>query len=143
MFAIVRDRDGQAKQRLQALLRRSGRGPETKVRVVSDGEDGMRSMVGCGFNGDEQHVLDWYHIARRFEAIGKSLLYLPHVEDFGDRLGRHWHHFSRARWKVWDGNLCGAHIALTSFDNGVDVHTMLAEKESRRTTSLQEIRTRL
>ena len=104
MFAIVRDRDGQAKQRLQALLRRSGRGPETKVRVVSDGEDGMRSMVGHWFNANEEHILDWYHIARRFEAIGKSLLYLPHLEDFGYWLDRHWGHLNRAKWKVWHGN---------------------------------------
>ena len=143
MFAIVRDGDGQAKQRLQALLRRSGRGPETKVRVLSDGEEGMRSMVGRWFHANEQHVLDWYHIARRFEAIGKSLLYLPHLEDFGRWLGRHWGHLNRARWKVWHGNVYGAYIALTSFYDGVDIHTVLAEKEARRTTGLQEIRTRV
>ena len=143
MFAIVRDRDGQAKQRLRALLRRMGRSSETKDRVLSDGEDGMRSMVGHWFHGNEQRILDWYHIARRFEAIGKSLLYLPHVEDFGDRLGRHWHHLSRARWKVWHGNWEGAHLALASFYDGVNIHTRQAEKEARRTTSLQEICTRL
>jgi len=37
----------------------------------------------------------------------------------------------------------GAYIALTCFYDGVDIHTMLAEKDSRRTTSLQEIRTRV
>ncbi len=143
MFAIVRDREGKAKQQLQALLRRSGRGPETKVRVLSDGEDGMRSMVGRWFNANEQHVLDWYHIARRFEAIGKSLLYLPHLEDFGSWLGRHWGHLNRAKWKVWHGNVYGAYVALTSFYDGVDIHTTLGEKDSRRATSLQEIRTRV
>jgi hypothetical protein len=82
MFAVVRDQDGRAKQHVQALLRQSGRDLETKLRVVSDGEDGMRSLVGKLFNANEQHVLDWYDIARRFEAIGKGLVYLPHVEDF-------------------------------------------------------------
>jgi hypothetical protein len=33
-------------------------GLETKVRVASDGEDGVRSMVGGWFNANEQHVLD-------------------------------------------------------------------------------------
>jgi hypothetical protein len=81
VFAVVRDQDGHAKQHVQALLRQSGRSLETKLRVVSDGEDGMRSLVGKLFNANEQHILDWYHIARRFKAIGKGLVYLPHVED--------------------------------------------------------------
>jgi hypothetical protein len=143
MFAIVRDQDGQAQQRLQAVLRRRGRGPDTKVRVVSDGEDGMRSMVGRWFDGNEEHVLDWYHIARRFEAIGKSLVYLPHLEPFGYWLGRHWGQLNRAKWKVWHGNVYGAYVALTSFYDGVDIHTMLAEEDSRRTTSLEQIRVRV
>jgi hypothetical protein len=78
VFAVVRDQDGHAKQHVPALLRQSGRSLETKLRVVSDGEDGMRSLVGKLFNANEQHTLDWYHIARRFEAIGKDLVYLPH-----------------------------------------------------------------
>ena len=82
VFAVVRDQNGRAKQRVQALLRQRGRDPETKLRVVSDGEDGMRSLVGKLFNANEQQILDCYHIERRFEAIGKGLVYLPHVEDF-------------------------------------------------------------
>ena len=66
VLAVVRD--GRAKQDVQALIRQRGRGLETKVRVVSDGED-MRSMAGKWFNANEQHILDWYHIARRFEVI--------------------------------------------------------------------------
>jgi hypothetical protein len=100
VFAVVRDQDGRAKQHVQALTRQRGRSQKTKVRVVSDGEDGMRSTVGQWFNANEQHILDWYHIARRFEAIGKSLIYLPHVEDFKHRLSRHWHYLNRAMWKV-------------------------------------------
>jgi hypothetical protein len=50
VFAVVRDQDGRAKQDVQALIRKRGRGLETKVRVVSDGEDGVRSMAGKWFN---------------------------------------------------------------------------------------------
>ena len=39
----------------------------------------MRSLVGKLFNANEQHILDWYHIARRFEAIGKGLVYLAQL----------------------------------------------------------------
>jgi hypothetical protein len=108
VLAVVRDQDGHAKQHVQALLRQTGRDLETKLRVVSDGEDGMRSLVGKLFDANEQHILDWYHIARRFEAIGKGLVYLPHFEH---RLSRHWHHLNRAKWKVWHANLYGASIS--------------------------------
>jgi hypothetical protein len=131
VFAVVRDQDGRAKQHVQALLRKGGRGPETKVRVVSDGEEGMRSIVGRWFNANEQHVVDWHHIARRFRVIGKCLVYLPHIEDFKYRLSTHWQHLNRAMWKVWHGNLYGANIALTSFYDGVDIQTMVAEADSR------------
>jgi hypothetical protein len=102
----------------------------------------MRSLVGKLFNANEQHVLDWYHVARRFEAIGKGLVYLPHVEDFGHRLSRQWHHLNRAKWKVWLGNLYGASIALSSFYDGVDIHVMTAEAGSDQ-SSVEQIRERL
>jgi hypothetical protein len=82
VFAIVRDQHGRAKQRVQAITRQ--RGPATKVRVVSDG---VRSIAGKWFNANEQHILDWYHIARRFEAIGKGLIYC--VPSRG-RIARSW-----------------------------------------------------
>jgi hypothetical protein len=143
VFAVVRDQHGRAKQDVQALLRQRGRDLETKLRVVSDGEDGMRSIVGRWFNANEQHVLDWYHIARRFRAIGKCLIYLPHVEDFNYRLSNHWQHLNRAMRKIWHGNLYGANMALTSFYDGVDIHTMVAEADPRRSTCVEQIRERL
>jgi hypothetical protein len=45
-FAVVRDQDGHAEQHAQALLRQRGKDLEIKLRVVSDGEDGMRSFGG-------------------------------------------------------------------------------------------------
>jgi hypothetical protein len=98
--------------------------------------------VGKLFNDNEQHILDWYHIARRFEAIGKGLVYLPHVEDFEHRLSRHWHHLNRAKWKIWHGNLYGASIALSSFYDGVDIHVMTAEANSSQ-SSVDQVRERL
>src|SRR5271166_1835400 len=143
VFAVVRDQDGRGKQHVQAITRQRGRGPETKVRVVSDGEDGMRSIAGKWFNANEQHILDWYHIARRFEVIGKGLIYLPHVEDFEHRLSSHWQHLNRAMWKVWHGNLYGASIALNCFYDGVDIHLMIAEAEAGRSTLIEQVRVRL
>jgi hypothetical protein len=106
-------------------------------------EDGMRSLVGKWFNANEQHILDWYHIAWRFEGIGKGLVYLPHVEDFKHRLSRHWHHLNLAKWKVWHGNLYGASIALNCFYGGVDIHMMIAEVDSSLSTRIEQVRERL
>jgi hypothetical protein len=43
-FAVVRDPDPYAKRRLQAILRRCGRGQDTDLRILSDGEDGLRGV---------------------------------------------------------------------------------------------------
>jgi hypothetical protein len=94
------------------------------------------------FNANKRHILDWYHIARRFEAIGKGLVYLPHVENFEQRLSTHRDHLNRAKWKVWHGNLSGASIALSSFYDGVDIHVMTAEADSGQ-SSAQQVRERL
>jgi hypothetical protein len=46
VFAVVRKLDDLAKERVRTVMRRCGRGPETQVVVLSDGEDGMRTMLG-------------------------------------------------------------------------------------------------
>jgi hypothetical protein len=98
----------------------------------------MRSLVAKLFDANEQHILDWYHIERRFVTIGKGLVYLPHIEDFEHRLSRHWHHLNRAKWKVWHGNLHGASIALSSLYDGVDIHVMIAEADCGRSTVVEQ-----
>jgi hypothetical protein len=46
-------------------------------------------------------------------------------------------------WKVWHGNLYGANIALNSFYDGVDVHTVIAEADSRGSAHVEQVRERL
>jgi hypothetical protein len=48
-FAVVRDLDPYAKRWVQAILRRCGRGQDTDLRILSDGEDGLRGVVGTWF----------------------------------------------------------------------------------------------
>jgi hypothetical protein len=45
VFAVVRDQDGHANKRVRVLLRQKGGDLETKRRVVSDGENGMSSLM--------------------------------------------------------------------------------------------------
>jgi hypothetical protein len=62
-FAVVRNlEDGQARQRVQAILRRCGRGPDTRIRILSDGEDDLRGVVGW-FGKQCEHRLDWFHVS--------------------------------------------------------------------------------
>src|SRR5260370_25204182 len=46
-------------------------------------------------------------------------------------------------WKVWHGNLYGASIALSCFYDGVDIHVMIAEADSGRSTLIEQFRVRL
>jgi hypothetical protein len=50
---------------------------------------------------------------------------------------------NRAKWKVWHGNLYGASIALSSFYDGVDIHAMIAEADSGRSSAVEQVRERL
>jgi hypothetical protein len=62
-FAIVRDLDKLAKPKVQALLRRGGRAAEITITVLSDGEDGLRGVVGW-FGRKCEHRLDWFYVLR-------------------------------------------------------------------------------
>jgi hypothetical protein len=117
MFAVVRRLDGLAKERVRAVLRRCGRGPQTKVVVLSDGEDGMRSMLGRWLDPTVEHRLDWWHLYRRLEKMRDGLVYLPSATD------AEWHHRLRVeaaaiehlRWTLWNGCECvyAADCAIT------------------------------
>jgi hypothetical protein len=95
-FAIVRDLDKPAKSKVQAVLRRAGRTAETAVTVLSDGEDGLRRVVGW-FGRKYEHRLAWFHVSRRLERIRKQLLYLPSSPIYGCRLGFHSENLNRVQ----------------------------------------------
>jgi hypothetical protein len=118
-FAVVRNlEDGQAKQRVQAILRRCGRGPDTKVRILSDGEDGLREVVGW-FGKRSEHRLDWFHVARRIDSIGKQLLYLPESPVYGWRLAFHSKNLYRIKWQLWNHGVEIADWEMKTFRAGL------------------------
>ena len=118
-FAVVRNlEDGQAKQRVQAILRRCGRGPDTKVRLLSDGEDGLRGVVGW-FGKRCEHRLDWFHISRRIDSIGRQLLYLPESPVYGWRLAFHSKNLHRIKWQLWNHGVEMADWEMKTFRAGL------------------------
>ena len=103
-FAVVRNLDCRAKQKVQAVLRRCGRDADTKLMLLSDGEDGMRGVVGW-FGKNCCHRLDWFHVRRRFERIARDLLYLPHREKFDHYLSRHSRNLARVQYSLWNSGI--------------------------------------
>ncbi len=101
--AAVRDLEGHTRERLQATLRRAGRGPATRLVVLSDGEDEMRELPGRWLGSEQHHRLDWFHLCRRIERIGGALYYLPRIgsEKFRDRMRVYYRDLRRIKWRLW------------------------------------------
>jgi hypothetical protein len=103
-FAVVRNLDTRAKQKVQAILRWCGRDPDTKLTLLSDGEDGLRGVIGW-FGMNCFHRLDWFHVRRRFERLARELLYLPHRENFHHYLSKHSHNLARVQHSLWNSGI--------------------------------------
>jgi hypothetical protein len=134
VFAIVRDLDRRAKQKVQAVLRRCGPGPKTDMTVLSDGKDGLRGVVGW-FGGKCHHRLDWFHVSRR------DLLYLPASDDFRRRLAFHSRNLDRLKWTLWNHSIVMADWGMKIFRAGLAEHARDEPKESLH--GFQAVETRL
>ena len=102
IFAAVHDLDDLARERVRSALRSAGRGSATKLTVLSDGEDAMRLMAGQWLNGRVEHRLDWFHLRRRIQWLGRSIYW---TIDYGEpayeqRLARY-RNLRSVRWNVW------------------------------------------
>jgi hypothetical protein len=143
MFAVVRRLDGLVKERVRAVLRRCGRGPQTKVVVLSDGEDGMRSMLGQWLDPTVEHRLDWWHLDRRLEKMRDGLVYLPSATD------AEWHHRLRGeaaaiehlRWTLWNGGECvyAADCAITDFRLELVAHARAVLDKGQNVARIQDM----
>jgi hypothetical protein len=137
-FAVVRDLDPYAKRRVQAILRRCGRGQDTDLRILSDGEDGLRGVVGTWFGKKCQHRLDWFHVARRIARIEKEFLYLPYGDDFQERLAAHWANLNSMKWMLWNDGVDMAEFGMTRVRIGLFQHALAhPEANSERFESIE------
>jgi hypothetical protein len=137
-FAVVRDLDPYAKRRVQAVLRRCGRGQDTDLRILSDGEDGLRGVVGTWFGKKCEHRLDWFHVARRIARIEKEFLYLPYGDDFQERLAAHWANMNSMKWMLWNDGVDMAEFGMTRVRIGLFQHALAhPEANSERFESIE------
>jgi hypothetical protein len=64
-----------AAARLDHFLSRSGVGPDQRVTVISDDAGEFSNAVGASQLA-QGRILDWFHIAMKFQAAQKSILVL-------------------------------------------------------------------
>ena len=130
MFAVARHLDGLAKERVRTAMRRCGRTPDAVVTALSDGEDGMRTMLGRWLDLTVKHRLDWWHLYRRLEKMREGLIYLPRVpgEEAGGRLRAEAWGVEHIRWTLWNGGPCvySTDCAITSFRIELEMHRRAA-----------------
>ncbi len=103
IFAAVRDLDDLARERVRSALRKAGRGPVTRLTVFSGGEDAMRLMAGQWLNGQVEHRLDWFHLRRRIEWLGRCIRWTIDYSDpdWKARLNRYRRNLRSVRWNLW------------------------------------------
>ncbi|MGH9773246.1 MAG: hypothetical protein ACRD4Q_16375 [Candidatus Acidiferrales bacterium] len=131
-YAVVRDLDSLAKQRLRAVLRRYGRGPKTDLTILSDGEDGLRGLVGPWFGKKCRHRLDGFHVLRRIERICKGLLYLPCEHDFRERIADHNANLNSMKWMLWNDGVEMAEFGMTQVRIGLFQHALNCPEAGRQ-----------
>jgi hypothetical protein len=75
---------------------------KTQITVLSDGDAGLRT-VQFEVAPNSEHVLDWFHIAMRFEHLfdaARAIRHVPlaaHVSAWAHNLA------TRAKWALWNG----------------------------------------
>jgi hypothetical protein len=108
------------------------------LRILSDGEDGLRGVVGTWFGKKCEHRLDWFHVARRIARIEREFLYLPYGDDFQERLAAHWADLNSMKWMLWNDGVDMAEFGMTRVRIGLFQHALAhPEANSERFESIE------
>ena len=89
---------------IRRALRRQGVGEQTPLTVFSDGEAGLRE-IQRKVAPDVTHILDWFHVAMRFEHLLNVAQGQPPPEPSAPVDMRAWSLdlIGRAKWALWHG----------------------------------------
>jgi hypothetical protein len=110
-FAFARN-DAPAEQFARALVRAGVRG-RTPTTVLSDGDAGLRTLQRRVLP-EATVVLDWFHIATRFEHALNAAIGLG-AETADAHLGQpRRYDIEHAKWRLWHGRWKGCLVKLAS-----------------------------
>ncbi len=70
-FAFVSSSQSWNLRQLDGFLEQQGRNDSTTMRVVTDGDDGLRNLVQRSMSRPIEAQLDWFHIGMRLEPLRK------------------------------------------------------------------------
>jgi len=101
-FAFVRAGTSTASPRVQQAMMQAGCRDGTHVTVLSDGEAGLRA-IQREIQPQSEHVLDWFHLAMRFQHVIQVARGLSH--DQIRTIAKLWvtGRVDRAKWCLWNG----------------------------------------
>jgi hypothetical protein len=120
-FAFARN-GGSATQFAGALVR-AGVREGTPATVLSDGDAGLWHLQRCVLP-DAEIVLDWFHIAMRFDHVLKSAAGLgagtanAHLGELSRR------DIERAKWRLWHGRWQGCLVKLAGVRHWTETRTI-------------------
>jgi hypothetical protein len=101
------------------------------LAILSDGEEGLRGVVGTWFGKRCRHRLDWFHVARRIARIEKEFLYLPYEHDFHERLATHCSNLNSMKSMLWNDGVEMADFGMTRVRIGLFQHALAYPEENR------------
>ncbi len=113
-FAFARNGSSSAEQFARALVRTGVRGP-APATMLSDGDAGLRNLQRCVLP-EATVVLDWFHIAMRFEHVPQAALGLGVGTGDAHRGELSRRDVERAKWRLWRGRWKGCLIKLAGTD---------------------------
>jgi transcriptional regulator with XRE-family HTH domain len=109
-FGAVQQHDAEPRARVLQVLRSQGFQAGQRVRFLSDGERSVRDAQ-LRMGPDSEHVLDWFHIAKRFTVLKQFIKGVVRIEkDEGTyAVGSSAYELQKktdsAKWKLWHGKI--------------------------------------
>jgi hypothetical protein len=140
-FVFVSSNPGWTESFFDGFLLQQGMKRNTVMRVVTDGDDGLRNFVQRSTPRPMDSQLDWFHLGMRLELLRKAVLmpvtyqeYLDDPEAFGPMQRR----VSRLRSALWRGRSWQALLQFAWLRKDID--RWAAEHPGRCAQSVQRAR---
>ena len=103
-FAFVRDGSSAGAATLSQALREHGVKDDAPITALSDGDAGLRAIQRAAAPAAD-HVLDWFHIAMRWQHVHQLASGLPRQGGSAETSAWLLDLILRAKWALWNGQL--------------------------------------